>query len=219
MTRLNLFKPSTGQETSLLRFCTVAIAALLTACASTDRVVKIYENPDFDGGAFGKILVIGVSEDNGIRRRFEDSLVAAIGAENGVAVSSLTVMPADAPIEREPVVAAVRETGADAVLVTRLVNSESSMNVEGGRSAVGVQRRSELPVADFFRYEYVEYVDPMSVTTTRTVVLSTDVYNVADESKVWSVESTSFEKTSVYGLIDGSSGAISAQLARDGLLP
>ena len=41
---------------------------------------------------------------------------------------------------------------------------------------------------------------------------------VADESKVWSVESTSFDKASVYGLIDGSSGAISAQLARDGLI-
>jgi len=180
--------------------------------------VKTYENPDFEGGPFSKILVIGVSDDAGNRRRFEDSLVRAIGLQSGVAVSSLTVMSADAPIEREQVLAAVRDSGADAVLATRLVDAQSNMNVEGGRTLTSVERRDGIPVADFFRYEYVEYVDPMSVTTTQTVVLSTDVYNVADESIVWSAETTSFEKTSVHGVIDGSSDSISTQLARDGLI-
>ncbi len=218
MTTPNLSKRVGSSVAKTFPRSALASAVLLVACATSERIVKVYENPEFHGEPFAKILVVGAHEDSGIRRRFEDSLVTAIIAASGVAVSSLSVMSADAPIEREPLLAAVRASGSDAVLITRLLNAEISRRTEGGRTTAAAQRRNNIPLADFFRYDYVEYQDPMTVTTVRTVVLSTDLYNVADESKVWSVESTSFDKASVYGLIDGSSGAISAQLARDGLI-
>ena len=191
-------------------------AALLSGCATSERIVKVFEDPNFDAGPFTRILVVGVHEDRGIRRQFENSLVAAMNTTGPAAVASLSLMSADDPIERDPVVAAVRETAADAVLITRLVDVESTTSVQGGRSAGADAVRRDN---NFFRYDYVEYQDPMSVTTVRTVILSTDLYNVADENKIWSVESTSFDKGSVYGLIDGSSQSITDQLRRDGLIP
>jgi hypothetical protein len=50
------------------------------------------------------------------------------------------------------------------------------------------------------------------------VILDTDVYDAASEKRVWSVESTSFDKQTAYGVIDGVARAISAELARDGLI-
>jgi len=212
---------STHASAGHFRYCRLlllAVMSLLWSCASSDRIVRTYQDPAFDGGPFAKILIVGVSPDNGIRRRFEDSLVTAINPNNTVAVSSLAVMGADEPVERESLLAAARETGSDAVLITRLLNAESNTSTQGGRAGVDTQRRGDIPLADFFRYDYVEYQDPLTTSTVNTVSLTTDLFGVADETRVWSADSVSLDKASVYGLIDGSTGSISMQLTRDGFI-
>ena len=121
-------------------------------------------------------------------------------------------------IDRESVVAAVRASGATAVLVTRVVDIETKTEVEQGQPQAEARRRSDVPLADFFRYDYAESPDAMTVTTVRNVILQTDVYDATSEKKVWSVESTSFDKQTAYGVIDGVAHAISAELERDGLI-
>jgi len=197
----------------------LAGTVLLFACASSDRIVKIYEDAAFAGGPFNRILVVAAHEDVGNRRQFENSLVRVLNENGPVAVASLSVMQADEPINRDALIVAVRETGADAVMITRLLDVESSTSVEGGRVTATAQRRNDIAMVDFFRYDYVEYRDPMTVMTVHTVILLTDLYNVADETKIWSVESTSFDKTSVYGVFDGASRGITDQLRRDRLIP
>ena len=190
----------------------------LVACTTADRVVKLYEASDFEGGPFSNVLVVGAHEDSGTRRRFEDSVVNSLRASGTQAMSSIAIMGADVEINRETLLAAVGEADSDAVLITRLQDVQTRTQVEGGRVGAEAQRRNNIPLADFFRYDYVEYEDPMTITRVHTVVLATDLYNVADEAKIWSIESTSFDKQSVYGVIDSASAAISSQLTRDGLI-
>ncbi len=121
-------------------------------------------------------------------------------------------------ISRDSIVEIVETENFDAVLVTRLVDLDIQIERREGRSTAQAQRRDDLPLVDFFRYDYVEYQDPMTSTTVRTVVLVTDLYNVADESKVWSVESTSIQKDGVYELINDISGALASALTRDNLI-
>ena len=218
MTSPNLSVHASAGPSRYFRLLLLAVMSLLLSCASSDRIVRTYQDPAFDGGPFAKILIVGVSADNGIRRRFEDSLVTAINPDNTVAVSSLAVMGADEPVERESLLAAARETGSDAVLITRLLNTESNTSTQGGRAGVDTQRRGDIPLADFFRYDYVEYQDPLTSSTVTTVSLTTDLFGVAAETRVWSADSMSLDKASVYGLIDGSTGSISMQLTRDGFI-
>jgi hypothetical protein len=202
-------------------FVGAALAATLAlgACASTgDRVVKVFEDRAAFAGPYTRILVVGAHAEAATRRTFEDSVVRALAALGTEGRSSLVVMDASENIDRESVIAAVRETGADAVLVTRVVDIEAKTEIEQGQTQAELARRSDVPLADFFRYEYVESADAMTVTTVRTVILDTDVYDAASEKKVWSVESTSFDKQTAYGVIDGVARTISAELARDGLI-
>ena len=218
MTSPNLSVHASAGRSRYFRLLLLTVMSLLWSCASSDRIARTYQDPAFDGGPFAKILIVGVSPDNGIRRRFEDSLVTAINPDNTVAVSSLAVMGADESVERESLLAAARETGSDAVLITRLLNAESNTSTQGGRAGVDTQRRGDIPLADFFRYDYVEYQDPLTTSTVNTVSLTTDLFGVADETRVWSADSVSLDKASVYGLIDGSTGSISMQLTRDGFI-
>jgi hypothetical protein len=195
------------------------LALLLCACASTgDRVVKVFEDRAALDSPYTRILVVGAHAETGTRRTFEDSVVRALAALGAEARSSLAVMDAAQNIDRESVVAAMREAGADAVLVTRVVDIETQSEIEQGQTQAELARRNDVPLADFFRYEYVESADAMTVTTVRTVILETDVYDAASEKKIWSVESTSFDKQTAYGVIDGVARAISAELERDGLI-
>jgi hypothetical protein len=194
-------------------------AVTLSACASSgDRIAKVYEDEAALNSPYTRILVVGAHAETGTRRTFEDSVVRALASLGAEARSSLAAMDETASIDRESIVAAVRETGADAVLVTRVVDIESRSEVEQGQTQAELARRNDVPLADFFRYEYIESPDAMTVTTVRTVILDTDVYDAASEKKVWSVESTSFDKQTAYGVIDGVARAISAELARDGLI-
>ena len=206
--------------TPLVGAALAATASLaLCACASTgDRIVKVYEDRAALVGPYSLILVVGAHEQAATRRTFEDSVVRALAALGTEARSSLTVMDEAQAIDRESVVAAVREAGADAVLVTRVVDIEAQTEIEQGQTQTELARKSDVPLADFFRYEYVESADAMTATTVRTVILETDVYDAASEKKVWGVESTSFDKQTAYGVIESVARAVSAELARDGLI-
>jgi hypothetical protein len=187
-------------------------------CANGDSIVKVYEDPGFNGGPFNNILVVGVHKDIQARRLFEDALASTISETGSQATTSLSVMEAASTIDRDAVVAAVRRAGADAVLITRLLDDDLSVRVSEGRTTAVAQRRSDVPLADFFRYDYVEYQDPTTYSTIRTVVLSSDLYNVSDETRIWSIESSSFEKESTDEILDSATRGISTQLRRDGLI-
>ena len=65
---------------------------------------------------------------------------------------------------------------------------------------------------------YSKYADPMPVTTAYTVRVRTDLYTVENQTRVWAVESTAFEKQNLFGVIDGIAKALTTQLRSDGLI-
>jgi len=197
----------------------LAVAGLLVACGTADRVVRLYEDPAFERGPFTNVLVVGVHTNATLRRRFESNVAERIRANGIVSTPSLNFMRAADEISRDSLVAIVEREGFDAVLVTRLVDQQTRVETRAGRVTAAAQRRDDVPLADFFRYDYVEYRDPMEITTVRTVVLVSDLYDVATEQRVWSAETTSFEKTRVDEIIDGIAAALAGALRSDGFIP
>ena len=198
--------------------CCVLLASALASCTTPGRVERLYRDTAVTE-AFANILVVGVHEDGTVRRRYERSVAAALEDAGVIAASSLSVMQTSDEISRDTLVVAAQETGADAVMITRLLSVESRAEVEQGRSTFDASPRGNVPIADFFRYDYAEYQDPMVITTVRTVVLATDLYSVATENRVWSVESTSFDKASDDAILYDVARSISRALTNDGLIP
>jgi hypothetical protein len=195
-----------------------ACLAVLHGCASSGRVVKTYEDPNFSGGPFKNVLVVGVHRDGNARRRFESTVASAIREGGTAAAPSLNFMRLADQISRDTLAPIVQREGFDAVLVTRLIDSALRVENRQGRTTVEAQRRDDVFLADFFRYDYVEYQDPMVSTTVRSVVLATDVYAVTNEAKIWSVESTVLDKASVFEAVVDTSRALANALSRDSLI-
>ena len=139
----------------LIRIAAAALSAVaLLGCSTSDRVVRLYENPDFVGGPFTNILVVGVHEDADARRRFESGVAGAIREGGTSATPSLNFMRSTDEISRESIVEIVERESFDAVLVTRLVDLDVQIERREGRSTAQAQRRDDLPLVDFFRYDY-----------------------------------------------------------------
>jgi hypothetical protein len=191
---------------------------LIAGCAASSAVVKTYEDPAFTA-TVAKILVVGAHEDRGVRGQFENSVVRALRASGADGESSLAVMGSSEQLSADTLLAAARRAGADAVLVTRVLDVQARNEVRGGGTAVDPVRRDDTPFVDFFRYDYVEYQDPLSMTTTHTVVVGNDLYTVANQAKVWSAESKAVDKENLFAVIDSITSAVTGQLRSDRLIP
>jgi hypothetical protein len=98
----------------------IAVAAiLLAACAST-TVRDSWYDPDYQGPAFRKVLVLGVFPSVSERRLFEDIMVAKINATGAEGIPGYRFLPGEERATEVELDRAVHESGADALLMARL---------------------------------------------------------------------------------------------------
>ena len=202
-----------------IRLCLLLCGLIAGACAtSSGQVVKTYELAGAAVTPISRILVVGAHEDRSVRRQFEDTLADSLRAGETDAVSSIVVMPRGEELDQETVATAAKEARADAVLITRLKDVQLSATLEEGRTTTEARRQDDGDMLDFFRYDYIEHEDPLNVTTVRTVVVSSELYRVADRLKLWSVESTAVDKENAMDAIETIAASTTRQLRRDGLV-
>jgi hypothetical protein len=129
-------EPAVSDPVSLLRQCarpsTVSAAwsifALLVLGATSPG--RAADGPGA-GGAYGRVLIVGVSPDDNARCRFEQFLANQIQSDATTAISSCDVVTPLKPLTQAGIEQAVSAQQADAVLATILVSDQQS-DVEGG---------------------------------------------------------------------------------------
>jgi hypothetical protein len=96
----------------------IVVVALLSACAAS-RVVQSWVRPDVKTPS--KVMVFGVTKEEGLRRFYEDRLSQALTREGLQAVPSYDILKAEGEVEQRKVAETVSKAGADGVFITRLV--------------------------------------------------------------------------------------------------
>ena len=108
------------------------VALLLSACTTTQLNAQ-WLNPQ--AGArlpVRNILVIGISRDTTARRVYEDAMVAQLATRGIKAQPSYRSLPDDGPAAQPAIEKAVRDVGADSVLISRTVSVTNEVRVSPG---------------------------------------------------------------------------------------
>ena len=180
---------------------------LIAGSVTAEEIAESYKDPTFNA-TVARILVVGVHEDRNVRGMFENSVVRALRAAGADGESSLARMGSGQAVTAETLLAAAARAEADAVLVTRVLDIAAPDAAEPAQgddaTLIGALRAN--------------YQDPLASATTTTVSVGSDLYTVANQAKVWSAESTAFDKQNLFAVIDGITTAITAQLRSDGLI-
>jgi hypothetical protein len=189
----------------------------LAACSRPTDATSTWHEQAASGRPYGKILVVGITENSNNRRRFENAMTSALEGRGSTAWASHTKMPGEEPVNRETVGKVVESTGADAVLVTRLVSHEVTGQDIDARTGVATNPESERHY-NLNRYDYGEYSQGASLVARNTVTLSTEIYETSRGELVYSVNTTTYDKESAFEILDEATLTIAKRLGQDRLI-
>ena len=184
----------------------VAGAWILGGCAST-TLQSTWRDPAYAGGPFKRVFVVGLSARDGTARRvLEDVIVAKLKAGGVDAIPGWQYL-SDGPMPEDAFSAAVTKTGADAMLMARLLGVETQTTVWPPMG----------PRIGWYGAYSGWYAYP-DVTTSQTAVVETTLFDVKSRRVVWSGTSETLNPTSVAKDAPGFADVILGALRRDGLL-
>ena len=187
-----------------VRVIAVTVSAFfLPISCTTTKITHTWADKSYRGTPFSHILVIGVAEKDETRRSFEEKFVTKLEATGVKGVESLDVMPADEKIDKETILAVVKKTGVDGVLLTYLLAVKEKEVASPGPTPT-YSRADDYhggSIPDLFSASGYRS-GPQYYPTRVKVRLETNLYDAKTEQKVWSARSRTLNPKSDTALID-----------------
>lgn len=190
----------------------IVIATLIASCAST-TLVSQWREDDYRGGPFGNILVIGISDQEGIRRTFEDVFTGKLRERGVAAIQGYRRFSSTGKADERTLLEAVRDSAADAVLMTRVVGVDTETRYTPGYMGI-------RPRPGFYGY-YASawaYYEPPRLEQYKIVILETNLWDMRTKSLVWSGTTRTFQPGEIHREAVEFAGVIIGALEQNGLI-
>ena len=169
------------------RLAAVALAAaMLSSCAASTQLTSSWADPAAAGHVFKKIVVVGVTNKSAIRHEYEDAWTQELGARGVQATPSYNFGGAD-KLDKDAAMAKLKETGADAVLVTRLVDKDTyNTYYPPSYSSVAAPSPYYGGWYGYYSMGYSYMTSPGYVEENQVYRVETNLYDVNGDKLVWS---------------------------------
>jgi hypothetical protein len=212
-------------QRSRSRAVALALAALVIAgCAGNARtsLETSWVNPKFQGTKFKKVLILSVAGDEFAQQYFQDDMAAALTKRGMNAIASERFFTHRSPAEEARFKRAVAESGADAVLLARVVGVDEKSDVRPGmltgRDGMPVGYAWGVDAAFAQAFLPTHYVASTDYSTT-TVLVETLLYEMQGRTPVWSAQTrtTNAEKGDLRPTVTQFVSVLVGAMDRDGL--
>jgi hypothetical protein len=181
---------------SLLRALAVALAAVsIVGCATTARTSldKSWADPKLAGTKFKKVLILSLASDEFAQAYFQEDMAAALTRRGMNAVASERYFTHRSPAEDARFRRAVEASGADAVLLARVVGVDEKSGTKPGMliGPNGVPYADAIGVYGAMAQAFAptRYVPPTDWSQT-TVIVETLLYEMQGKRAVWSAQTS-----------------------------
>lgn len=195
----------------------LSLSLFAAGCGTTTTIPLAWTDPAYTGGALDRILVIGVGENDGTRRVFEDHFAELLTQRGNQATASYTVLPNTARLSEGAIREVLEGGGYDGALVTRLIGSDEQTTYVPPRTYT-VPRRYYGGYYGYYNMAWDVVHEPGYYKTNTVVRLETNLYDVASKTLVWSGQSDTMNPRSDADTIRSATAAVAKRLAGDGLI-
>jgi hypothetical protein len=195
---------------------------VLSACAPTAKVTTTQAFTPGSDGPFQKILVVALAEKFDPRREFERTIISQLAEKGTVGIASTSMMDSRTPLVRQTFVDMVEKVGADAVLVSQILDLSATPDVKAASPEATYNIRPTW-YYNVFTVELTEYTEPRVVDVTSDLALATSLISVRQKAPIWAIHSeTSIKQRSGdmsnYAFSQPQAKGIVDRLARDKLI-
>ena len=218
-----------GRSVMRRRYRLLACLLLSAACTHPVSLESAWQPGARPSTPFSNVLVIAVSEDFDRRRLFENALVDELADSSTRATPSTRTMLTTDVLNQESMTALVKATGADAVLVTRLVHQDVAVKEKQGATVVNVDAvADDLWYRDPYAYNVYSYDfratwEPSSLVIKRKVRVTTDLFEAGEGKVLYTIRSdvrvtnsASLDQNTDVAVIDTLAAELARRLRRDG---
>lgn len=199
-------------------FVVPLLACLFLLSCTTTKLTRTWADRSYSGPPFSDLLVIGVSEDEDIRRSFENKFVNKLKATGVQAVSGASVITGHRKWEKEVIVAEAKRLGVDGVLMTHLVGVQKK-EVASPSSTYNVPDDYHGGYYQYYSSGY-DYTHRSQYYTTRVKIrLETNLYDAKTEKIVWTARSRTLNPKEDTALFDSVINGLIKDLKKNELIP
>jgi len=173
--------------------CTV-LAMAAVSCGAPTHLAESWSDPAYTAKPVSKVMVVGLGESQRRVIVFEDAMASQFAARKLEVIKGNTITKTAGDLESFK--QAVRQSGADLVSISRLVDvSDETVYHPGGTAYVPMT--GYYGMGPYYSSAYVAVNDPGYVTTSKVYKVETNVYDVASEKLVWSGLSKTTDPTNL----------------------
>jgi len=151
-----------------VRPCFLLFLTVLFVACSTPLILTNWKDPDYNAKPL-KIMVVSIDGNQLTRVYFEERFAARIKKAGTEAIASFTVLNSREQNDPEAIMNQIKEQGADALLVTRLLRKEMAQTQKGASS------RPKLE--DYLGYDKQSLYPPGVIAEDGFAVIETRLYD------------------------------------------
>jgi hypothetical protein len=158
----------------------VLLAGPAAAHGKDTKLVASVLSPTYAGQHFKRVLVIGMSDNPGIRLEFEDAMAAAINREGVHAIPGHNILlrPKGTKMDPEYLKLQIKEHNIDAVIVSRLVSVKNDTTYIPGQ-AYAVPYPYYNSFYGYYGHVYPVVYTPGYLQHEKTVRVETSLYGTS----------------------------------------
>ena len=207
------------------RFMLLLVGSMLALSGcSKPHLVSSWSQPDYSGPTLKKIMIVGVSDNDLMRRVYEDNFVKTLKTEGVDAVASYTLVEKFADDKDQNVKllkAAAGKISADSVLVTSVSSVDRDDQYIPGSTVYVSNRGSALGMYGmhgYYGYSY-DVVNSAGYTVENTTVkMQSAVFSAADGTMLWSGATSDLNPDSAAEVVTANIKLVNNALKASGLL-
>lgn len=174
--------------------CALLVIVSLSSCASTNLTATWHDPNYVDQKRVQDVLIIAVSQEETIRRLYEDSFVEKLSAEGVRAIPSYSLQQSDIKPSKQAVDAAVASAEANFVLITRHLSTDTKQHYRPPEPVSVFADPYYSRVHRYYPMAYREvYYTPGYTYDVTTVSIESNLYDAKTEKLVWTGQSNSID--------------------------
>ena len=194
------------------------LGSLLVACSTPTKVVNRWMEESAAGRDMGKTLVIAITQEENSRRTLETAYANALKEYGVEVVPSYTIFQSEKDISKESVKPVVHEQGFNSVLVT-LFKGVDEQTIYHAPTYTYTPGPYYGHMWGYYGHAHTAVGSPGYYATYKTILLESNLYDVATEKLIWTVATETEEDRGKMEVINSKVKSVMKELSRQDLLP
>jgi hypothetical protein len=196
---------------------------LITGCSPTQKITGSWVNREvLPKGPYKTIFLVVISQNNAANQTVEDLLAKRIESRGPKAVKSSDFFPlnitATKRVSKEQMDAAILKSGCDAVMTVALLDVKTEQHYTPGTAYYPMSYGFYGSYYGYYNYYYPQVYSPGYYTSERVYYLESNFYDMASDKLIWSVQSVTYEPTSLKSWFQSYSYMLINHLKKEGLI-